>query len=52
MKLNVILLRKCPRCGRTMNVVKAWLGDGKTLIFRYCPNSECRYAEEEVRCRK
>jgi len=48
LKLNVTLLPKCPKCGRTMHVVKARIGDGKTLIFRYCPDSKCRYAEVKV----
>jgi len=49
MKLTTILLPKCPKCGRLMNVVRAKLPDGRTLIFKYCPDSRCRYAEEIIK---
>lgn len=47
MKLKVTLLPKCRECGKTMNVVKATLKNGSTYIFKYCPDSTCRYAEDK-----
>jgi len=35
----------CPKCGSKLHVVNALQTEAK-IIFIYCPNSKCRYAEE------
>ena len=35
----------CPKCGAKLRVVNALQTEAK-IIFIYCPNSKCRYAEE------
>jgi len=35
----------CPKCGSKLRIVNALQTEAK-IIFIYCPNSKCRYAEE------
>jgi hypothetical protein len=35
----------CPRCGSKLRIVNALQTEAR-IIFIYCPNSKCRYAEE------
>jgi len=35
----------CPKCGTKLRIVNALQTEAK-IIFIYCPNSKCRWAEE------
>jgi hypothetical protein len=35
----------CPKCGSKLRIVNALQSEAR-IIFIYCPNSKCRYAEE------
>ena len=38
------ILKVCPNCGKKLSKVDSSRLCG--IIFVYCPNSQCRYAEE------
>lgn len=48
MRIETVLVGKCPRCGGNLSFAKACLSDGSILIFIYCSDSRCRYAEEKI----
>lgn len=43
-KLDVFLIKKCPKCGKPMKH-NTYIVNGNKKEFTWCKDSQCRYAE-------